>query len=103
MDKLNQILNSPSVKKIMIKNWNDIHIKYRDGTVSIKNDIFLTEYEYLDFIRRLKKGRRRHPSEYFGQKTIFEPDKIVKYIIIPNETPISNMNSTTVRINIFRK
>ena len=45
MDKLNQILNSPSVKKIMIKNWNDIHIKNRDGTVSIKNDIFLTKYE----------------------------------------------------------
>lgn len=103
MDKLNQILNSPSVKKIMIKNWNDIHIKNRDGTVSIKNDIFLTEYEYLDFIRRLKKGRRGHSSEYFVQKTIFEPNRIVKYIIIPNENPISNMNGTTVRINIFRK
>ena len=103
MDKLNQIINDPSVKKIMIKNWNNIHIKNRDGTVSIKKDIFFNQGEYLDFLRRLKRGRRGHPSEYFAQKTIFEPDKIVKYIIIPNENPISNINSTMVRINIFRK
>lgn len=40
MDKLNQMINDPSVKKIMIKNWNNIHIKNRDGNVSIKKDIF---------------------------------------------------------------